>query len=406
MTVDKTWFKNVVTNMLEFVRACASTLASEVRVFGTTLLDVVHIIQERKDKDRVRVLASQIKEKLFRCWRFCILLLVVIVVVVWPTSNNEVHASHGGSLESEKVVVSLSPSARAEKLAFNYSEMQCNLLQVLHSGSGKKPEENVPYWISANNFVKFTGCDAFEVFTCKNDPHDIYYDFCVETSRHYVDDERLQGGFYIYVGDREYKTVHGSTRRLYCFRELDKATSDELNKIIARRRSEARARNKKSIEEAKENARKRVKAVEDFIDEYVGEKFWEAPKQQSQYHVVKMKKKFRYCDMAQLNCTYGGVNKITGIRLFGVLDSEYEYEALKKECAAMLKVLDEKFGVRGGSWETSRSVQDVYSYAAEPWLDSHQLLGDKVPKKQCICVKFERKGMPPRDGVRKELPPL
>ena len=127
----------------------------------------------------------------------------------------------------------LSPAERAKRLAATYSS-ENYLLYILHSGGGRVPVKGRAYW-AVLNYVKFTGCDSFDVFTSKDDYSNIYYDFCVESQHRYIDNERLRDGYYVYVGDREYTTVTGSTRRLYCFRELDEATSAELGKILAQR---------------------------------------------------------------------------------------------------------------------------------------------------------------------------
>lgn len=202
---------------------------------------------------------------------------------------------------------------------------------------------------------------------------------------------------------------------------MDEATTIELNKILARRREEQRAREReehqKQQREARENARKRVKAVEDFLEEYVGERLWEPPKQRADGYlakcwdgdlIVKLKKKFRYCDMALLHVDKTNKNKITGITLCCLFDSKYENAAMLKEENAMLKELDGRFGVRGGGlWYHKRKVEGIYSYWINSGIDSRILgLSYQGEPKKGLAVEFEREGNPPRDDVKKELPPL
>lgn len=303
----------------------------------------------------------------------------------------------------------VSPAEIAEKLFARYNP-NIGLIHILHSGSRIVPEENTPYFIEANGFTKLCGGNGFDVFTDPHDVNDIYYDFCVTSSRGYVDGSRLSPGCYVYIGKRSYVTVSGAERTLYSFAEVEGDVMRVVRQLYNNIQQKQRELEAERVRERKKLNEEHLKSLETFVDEYVGTPFWSTlpnDGKDKRRRIIQLKKKFRYCDKALIECTYGGVDKVNEILLFGVLDKQYAYEALKKEAAMMLSELDRMTGARRADWSVKRDVQEKYEYEAILTLTQDMIyLNSNLPRNQCIGVRISKRGFPPKDDVLNELPPL
>ena len=224
--------KELIQKMKDLVQKLCLKVKAEWPSFKRLIDLVVRLVTKKIPKEELPAAKTEAVSLLSQT-KTTLTLGGIGVVLVFLMLLRGCGDSSTANNKDETGLEGLSPTERAERLAATYGS-ENYLLYILHSGGGRVPVKGRAYW-AVLNYVKFTGCDSFDVFTSKDDYSNIYYDFCVESQHRYIDNERLRDGYYVYVGDREYTTVTGSTRRLYCFRELDEATSAELGKILAQR---------------------------------------------------------------------------------------------------------------------------------------------------------------------------